>query len=516
MASEKSILIIGAGIAGLSAGYYGLINGFKVLILEKGDKAGGQCTSWQQGDYTVNGCIHWLVGSGPGNEMYDIWEELGALQGIQMVNHDRFAHYEHIDGQDVILYCDPERLREHWLALAPEEESFIKSFTRSIQVLKDSHLETPHEKQTLFNNLRFNIERGLKGFYSYREIMKWSRYSCGDIARKLENPYLKAAFLHMGKDMPVLAIVFTLAWMSNHQAGYPIGGSGLVTANILEKYQAAGGSISYHAPVKEILVDDHCARGVVLEDGQVYHGDYVISAADGHSTIYEMLHGKFKDEKIDHFYQHFPLFEPILYASFGINHPFSKIEGAAIGRSFLLEIPLSVGNRIHDRLTVQIYNFDPTLAPKGKTLVTAIIETNYDYWKTLYQDEKKYLKEKQRILMKLMERLTDRFPEIYGKVEMMDLATPITYERYTGVYRGSYEGWRLTTETFREKMKKSLPGLENFYMAGQWVEPGGGLPPAAMSGREVIRMICKKEDKKFLSSLPAQVAVYVYQHSKNE
>jgi phytoene dehydrogenase-like protein len=34
-------------------------------------------------------------------------------------------------------------------------------------------------------------------------------------------------------------------------------------------------------------------------------------------------------------------------------------------------------------------------------------------------------------------------------------------------------------------------------MAGHWVEPGGGLPAVAMSGRNVIQIICKNEKKKF-------------------
>ncbi len=46
-------------------------------------------------------------------------------------------------------------------------------------------------------------------------------------------------------------------------------------------------------------------------------------------------------------------------------------------------------------------------------------------------------------------------------------------------------------------MKKTLPGLENFYMIGQWVEPGGGLPTALRSGRCVAQVICKKDKKNF-------------------
>jgi phytoene dehydrogenase-like protein len=49
---------------------------------------------------------------------------------------------------------------------------------------------------------------------------------------------------------------------------------------------------------------------------------------------------------------------------------------------------------------------------------------------------------------------------------------------------------------------KTLPGLEDFYMAGQWVEPGGGLPPAATSGRNAIQMICKRDGQRFVAQIP--------------
>jgi hypothetical protein len=52
-------------------------------------------------------------------------------------------------------------------------------------------------------------------------------------------------------------------------------------------------------------------------------------------------------------------------------------------------------------------------------------------------------------------------------------------------------------------MDKTLPGLTNFYMAGQWVEPGGGVSAAALSGWRVIRMLCRKDRKKFSSNLPS-------------
>jgi phytoene dehydrogenase-like protein len=89
---------------------------------------------------------------------------------------------------------------------------------------------------------------------------------------------------------------------------------------------------------------------------------------------------------------------------------------------------------------------------------------------------------------------------------VVDVATPLTYERYTGNWQGSMEGWLPTIETMSmtrgRGMDKTLPGLDDFYMVGQWVEPGGGLPPAATSARTVIQMICKRDRKSFVTQVP--------------
>ncbi len=79
--AQKSIIIAGAGIAGLSAGCYGQMNGFRTQIFERHDKPGGLCTSWKRQGYTVDGCLNWLVGSRPGDNFHRSWEELGAVQG---------------------------------------------------------------------------------------------------------------------------------------------------------------------------------------------------------------------------------------------------------------------------------------------------------------------------------------------------------------------------------------------------------------------------------------------------
>jgi phytoene dehydrogenase-like protein len=120
----------------------------------------------------------------------------------------------------------------------------------------------------------------------------------------------------------------------------------------------------------------------------------------------------------------------------------------------------------------------------------------------LREDPERYKAEKKQIADKVIALLDRRFPGLAGQVEMFDVATPMTFERYTGNLRGSYMGWASTTETLGMRMSKTLPGLGNFYMAGQWVEPGGGTSPAVMSGRNVTQIICKRDKRKFVTTIP--------------
>ncbi len=71
------------------------------------------------------------------------------------------------------------------------------------------------------------------------------------------------------------------------------------------------------------------------------------------------------------------------------------------------------------------------------------------------------------------------------QVEMHVVATPMTWQYFTGNWRGSYQGWLNTTKTLGMRLSKILPGFENFTMAGQWVYLGGGLPLVCYSRRFV-------------------------------
>jgi phytoene dehydrogenase-like protein len=149
---------------------------------------------------------------------------------------------------------------------------------------------------------------------------------------------------------------------------------------------------------------------------------------------------------------------------------------------------------------MRIFNDAPWVAPEGHTVVQSIVETDYDWWASLDSDG--YAREKEAAIDAVVERMTHRLPTIEGKVKMRDISTPLTFWRWARSWRGAFEGYLPTPETFFDHVPKRIPGIEGLYRAGQWVAPGGGVPPALLSGRQVLEIICKDLDVGFVTTRP--------------
>jgi phytoene dehydrogenase-like protein len=151
-------------------------------------------------------------------------------------------------------------------------------------------------------------------------------------------------------------------------------------------------------------------------------------------------------------------------------------------------------------LSLHIYNHDPSMAPEGKTALTIMMNSDFNYWTELAKDSETYLEKKEEVGRIVVELLEQRFPGISPLIEVTDVATPLTFRRYTGNWKGSFEGWLITpdnSDVMMHPMSQTLPDLRNFYMCGQWVEPGGGLPTAIMSAKRLLKKICKEDSLKF-------------------
>jgi phytoene dehydrogenase-like protein len=499
MENQSTIIIVGAGFAGLAAGIYGQMNGYQTQIFEMHDKPGGLCTAWKRKGYTIDGCIHWLVGSSPKSGMYRYWQEVGIAQGRQFIDMDEYMRYEGADGRTLILYTDVDRLEQHMLEFSPQDAEVIRQFTQGIRMGLD--FDPPSESASPLARL----QQGLKMIWFFatrgRQMQEWMKITAVEFAARFQDPVIRSALVDMWfPEFSMLFMLFTFAYLHNKNAGYPLGGSMPMSQAMAQRYLDLGGVIHYNSRVEKILVENDRAVGVRLADGSEHRAGRVISAADGHTTIFKMLEGKYADDKTREPYEKWPIFPPLLYVGVGVNRSFADEAQTVSGLSFPLRQPTEIGDAVHTRLPVHIFNQDPSLAPAGKTTLTVMLNSQHKYWKELAEDRAAYDEKKEQVARTVVELLEQRFPGIAGQVEMVDVATPLTFERYTGNWQGSFEGWLITPQnayTMMKPMELTLPGLQNFYMCGQWVQPGGGLPTGVMLGRRLLQTLCKQDGKKF-------------------
>ncbi|MFJ6214786.1 phytoene desaturase family protein [Streptomyces sp. NPDC092296] len=532
---RETMIIIGGGLGGLSTGCYAQMNGYRTQIFEMHEIPGGCCTAWERGDFTFDCCISWLLGNGPGNEMHQIWLELGAIQGKEMRHFDVFNIVRGQDGRAVYFYSDPDRLEAHLLDLSPADARLIRDFCNGLRKFRKAMASYPFLKPV---GLMGRVERWrmLASFIPYfNTIRKSITVLMTDYSARFQDPLLRQAFnfilYEKHPNFPVLPFYFQLASHANMSAGVPEGGSLGLARSIEQRYRRLGGEITYNAKVAEVLVEDDRAVGVRLSDGREVRADIVVSAADGHTTMMKLLGGRYLGDTYQRLYtktieEPGMVFPGYFILFLGLRRPFP--EGDPCTTHLLTEeeaAPL-IGIA-QPSINVQFRSRHyPELSPEQTSVVYATYFCDIAPWRELDEGPEQvtrrrggselhtlpvrhgrgYYAGKHQVRDAMLDFLEKRYPGLKDAVAVRDVSTPLTQVRYTGNYDGTVLGWQPfveSGETLEVEIKKNgpaLPGLENFYLSGVWATTGG-LIRAAAAGRHVMQFICRDDDRPFTASI---------------
>jgi len=334
MQPKKKVNIIGAGISGLAAGCYLQMNGYDTQIFEKHNIPGGLCTSWEKSGYVFDGCAHWILGSDKGSTFYKVWNELIDMRKLEWVNHEirmyiELQHNRDKYGSNVFkFYTNLDKLQEYLIDLSPEDEPVIKEFIRPMRVIQKFDMPPIMDPLPIIPS----IIRGIK-MNRYAEFLYWFLRLWGQtnytLAAKFKSPFLKESFemLYDGEEVNLLVIYFPMASFDKKSAGYPLGGSLKFAEKFAEQYQALGGKIHYHTPVKKILVENDTAVGVLVRHDKVHMADITLSASDWYFTAFDLLEGKFVNKAMLDLKEgrSLEVFYSVLQFSFGINKDLSYL-----------------------------------------------------------------------------------------------------------------------------------------------------------------------------------------------
>ncbi|MDP4142979.1 MAG: NAD(P)/FAD-dependent oxidoreductase [Bacillota bacterium] len=491
----KKLIIIGAGISGLSAGIFARQHGFDAEIYEMHSIPGGECTGWSRTGYHFDNCIHWLTGTKEDTDLYKVWKELGAFQDTDIYQADYLFAYNK-NGKTLYFYRDIDKLKQHLNELSPEDNEEIARFIDLIR--KFQVLTVPTKKPMDMMNIIDYIKMGMEYRHISKDLSLLQKSSIEEYASRFKSQLIREAIKNTcPENYYAMAIFFSFGTFTSGNGGYPMGGSLKMSFRMADKFKELGGKIFYNTKAKRIIVENGDAVGIQLDSGEIIKGDYVISTVDAGMLMTKLLEGKYKDKVFDKQFNNPDLY-PIhssVNIGFGVSCDLSPREHDI---SYEVE-PFKCGGKLIDRINLKHYCHEPSFAPKGSSvIIVRIMGDDYDYWKNLRDSStEKYYAEKDKLSKDLIDRIGKLYPETRGKFEAVDVSTPLTYERYFGAYKGAWMGFDISPKSKALIHNGLIKGIDNLFVAGQWIFMPGGLPSAVLAGKWAIQKLCKKEGKEF-------------------
>jgi phytoene dehydrogenase-like protein len=424
-----------------------------------------------------------------------MWREVGALSDeVKIVNHDFFMSLDY-NGEMVTLYNDPKKLESHLLELSPPDADAIRYFCKSIEKLRMASFDLSKPMEAL-NALDYAAMMA-KMLPTMAYFKEYSSITVDQLAQRFVHPAIRAVIRStMPQSSTAFAFMSTLASLANGDSGWPLGGSKAFAQRMEQRYLALKGTVHYRSKIERIIEENGCATGVELADGRIKKADYIISAADGYDTLYRLLGGRHVSDKQKALYSDSKKYNVItsVTVSLGIRCDLSARDHALV---FRLEEGLDAGGcRLQD-IPLRHFCYDKTLNEAGKSVICSVLYADYGWWKEKHGDPEAYKHEKQRIGEAIKALVEKRYPETEGFIEVIDVATPVTYERFCNAWKGSWMSWMKTLENDVQFLDGKVPNLKRFEQTGQWTMPPGGLPTAVATGCWSIQRICKAEGKKF-------------------
>jgi phytoene dehydrogenase-like protein len=481
------ILIIGAGVAGLSAGIYAQLNGHQAIVCEKHFIAGGNLTAWNRGGFHIDNCIHWLTGTNPASSTYSMWETLGALGTIEIYQGETLFTCEH-DGKRIALYRDLYRMKNEMLALSPEDEKEILAFIRAIEYFQGfcGIAGEKHNERISFPNTITAIPA----------LSKYYNLTTGELAKKFKHPLLNLFFKgFFGYEFSSLALVMVCAHFCADNGGIPKGSSSSMAERLTERLEQLGGQLLLKKEAVRIHTENKRAYAVSFADGSKIEADYVVLATDPASSF-----GKLIDLPMPKALQkNYKNSRFLRFSAYHCAYSCALSELPFEG-DLIFEIPEEYRETLlTDRLIIREFSHEKDFAPEGENLLQTMVFTfekqSKDFIRLRKNDRAAYSEQKKLLSSLTQKLIEEHFPILKGKLHCIDVWTPATYHRFINSEIGSFMSFVLPSRALPLCAPNRVKGLSNVILATQWQQAPGGLPIAADVGRRAIQTIVMQERK---------------------
>ncbi len=511
------VVIIGAGVSGLTSAALLSKAGIKVCVLELNSKPGGYLAKYEKNGFVFDASIHWLNNCGEDGFATRIFKLIGTDYPVAQPQK-RIKRYVG-ENFDYLLTNNPDELKQQIIEDHPSEKKSIESF---FSAAKKMYPHFERYNKILRSGETMNISEKIK--YHIRRLkfaipfIKYAGYAGEKGKTKGLNKLFKAQFLHkmFANEPDLLSCLIPIGWAYNNDFQKPPqGGCHTYPEWLTHVVDFFGNKIIYNARAKHIIIENKNCKSVIYESENRDHKIFcnqIIAACDSGSLYEKMMPEKYVPAKMTE-----KLRAADIYGSAFVVYLFLDCPAEGLGLkeeliSFIKSGPEQKDN--DDSLDVEKSEIsiipqsarDSTLAPAGhgtlKIIMPALFKSN-DRWQTATDENGNIIRGEKYKMLKTVyaEKLINRVEKklvlnLREHIIEYDIATPITFWRYTRNRDGSMMGPRPGKKNILSGVARYKTPVKGLYLSGHWAELGGGVPIVVKAAINSTLLVLKERKHK--------------------
>ncbi|MED4082285.1 NAD(P)/FAD-dependent oxidoreductase [Halalkalibacterium halodurans] len=488
--SSYDVVVIGAGMGGLSAATFLAQEGYSVLVLERHYRAGGYAHSFRRRKFIFDSAVRIAAGAMDGGLLEELLQEAGVSQDVEFL-HLEDIYTAYYPNRKITVKGSVEGLIEAYCEQFPHECHNIRALVQEMEKLYEVTLMLLHSGDPLkvlsnplmlkyrdksFHDLTSSFLQDPQAIHSFAAL--WAYYG---------TPPTQGS-----------AMFFAYAIMSYFKEDiyYAKGSFQSLADAFVKRIESLGGEVCLRNEAQRVEVEDRQIKGVHLQTGEYVEAEKVVCNGDFLKLVQHLVGEEHfparylkRISKLKPSISAFEVFlgvdlplekqglshETFIYNDYDYDLFMEKHQSLGeIGASGLSGLAISIPSLV-----------DSSLAPEG--MHTAILTTLVPY--DIGCDWKEKKEDYQDQLIKMAERA---IPNLGRHAVHVESGTPLTMERYTNNSFGSIYGWEQTKNQMTGRPQHETP-IKGLYLSGQWTDPGGGIVSAILSGYKLRKKIMKEQ-----------------------
>ncbi len=497
---KYDIIIIGAGLGGLTTGATLAKKGKKVLVLEQHNIPGGAATTYTRKGIKFEVGLHEMDWGTPNRDMKAlVFKKLGILDTLPLVELPQTWRIK-TEKEEYTIPHGRKNVINYLSEKFPTEKAGVKKYFADMKYITATNKCFPND----FHPIEFLLYP-IMTFPSVLYGM-WQNISTGHKLDKLFKSDRLKSILNINHvyftDNP-----YELSWYYHasaqysyyHKSVYIKGGSQVLSNQLADKITENGGEIRYFADVKKIELEGNKATGVTYQDRKTKElitvtGKKIIANCSPDSVFNgNMIPTEFREEQIESKKVSTSLWTIYITYKEALS---KKFPGTAYSTFFQTEEQLNspqntllhenTKKALEDRgfVMVDYSAIDSGLVPEGDPRGFGVLCgcSHIEEWESNINKEE-YKAKKENFAKHLFTVVEKHYPGFTENIEYFEVSTPKTIERYMKTPKGAVFGYKQIGYCFPgSRAPRQAHKVKNLHFTGAWCLPGGGFTGAILAG----------------------------------